>query len=52
MIGAIAPLVGVEARQAAWIRDLAGVSPAPRAADPPRSGAAVLAHLRSKGLIA
>ena len=52
MVGAIAPLVGVEARQAAWIRDLAGVSPAPRAADPPRSGAAVLAHLRAKGLIA
>jgi hypothetical protein len=52
MIAAIAPLVGVEARQAAWIRDLAGISPAPRAADPPRSGAAVLADLRAKGLIA
>lgn len=52
MIAAIAPLVSVEARQAAWIRDLAGVSPAPRAADPPRRGAAVLADLRAKGLIA
>jgi rubrerythrin len=52
MIAAITPLVSVEARQAAWIRDLAGISPAPRAADPPRRGAAVLADLRAKGLIA
>jgi rubrerythrin len=52
MIAAIAPVVSVEARQAAWIRDLAGVSPAPRAADTPRRGAAVLADLRRKGLIA
>jgi rubrerythrin len=51
MIAAIAPLVSVEARQAAWIRDLAGVSPAPRAADPPRRSAAMLADLRAKGLI-
>jgi rubrerythrin len=52
MIAAIAPLVSVEARQAAWIRDLAGVSPAPRAADPPRNGDAVLTDLRRRGLIA
>ena len=32
----VVPLVSVEARQVAWVRDLAGVSPAPRAADPPR----------------
>jgi truncated hemoglobin YjbI len=52
MVAAIAPLVGVEARQVAWIRDLAGVSPAPNAADPGRRGDAVLSDLRSRGLMA
>src|SRR3954464_2298063 len=42
----------VEARQAAWIRDLAGVSPAPRAADPARKPGDVLDDLRAKGLLA
>jgi hypothetical protein len=50
-IAAIAPLVSVEARQAAWIRDLAGVSPAPRAADPAREPEGVLADLRERGFI-
>ena len=49
---AVVTLCSVEARQAAWIRDLAGTSPAPRAADPARSPDAVLARLRRKGLIA
>jgi rubrerythrin len=48
----VTTLVSVEARQAAWIRDLAGVSPAPRAADPARKPDAVLNDLRSKGLLA
>jgi hypothetical protein len=48
----IGTLVSVEARQAAWIRDLAKVSPAPRAADPGREGEEVLAELRDKGLLA
>jgi hypothetical protein len=50
-MAAVAPLVSVEARQAAWIRDLAGVSPAPAAADPGRRPAAVLADLRARGLV-
>ncbi len=48
----IPTLVSVEARQAAWIRDIAGVSPAPRAADKARKGEDVLAELRDKGLLA
>ena len=51
-IAAIAPLVSVEARQAAWIRDLAGVSPAPKAADPARKPDDVLDQLRTWGFIA
>jgi Ferritin-like domain len=47
----IAGLVAVEARQAAWLRDLAGVSPAPRAADPARAPRTVLAHLRRLGVL-
>jgi hypothetical protein len=48
---AVATLVSVEARQAAWIRDLDGTIPAPRAADPARPPQAVLSDLRSKGLL-
>src|SRR3954451_13799594 len=48
----VTTLVSVEARQAAWIRDLAGVSPAPRAADPARKPGDVLDDLRAKGLLA
>jgi hypothetical protein len=48
----VTTLISVEARQAAWIRDLAGVSPAPRAADPARKPGAVLDELRAKGLLA
>jgi Ferritin-like domain len=48
---AVATLVSVEARQVAWIRDLAGTTPAPRAADPSRAPQAVLADLRAKGLL-
>jgi hypothetical protein len=51
VIAAIAPMVSVEARQAAWIRDLAGISPAPRAADPAREPRDVLADLRKRGFI-
>jgi hypothetical protein len=51
LVGPIATLVSVEARQAAWVRDLAGVNPAPRVADPPRSPDDVLAALRNRGLI-
>lgn len=51
-IAAVATLISVEARQVAWLRDLAGVSPAPRAADPARKADAVLKDLRDKGYIA
>ena len=51
-IGAVARLVPVEARQVAWLRDLAGKSPAPRAADPARKAEAVLGDLRAKGFLA
>ena len=50
-VAAVAPLVSVEARQAAWIRDLAGLSPAPRAADPARDVDAVVADLRKQGFV-
>jgi hypothetical protein len=46
-----ARIVAVEARHAAWIRDLAGADPAPRAADPPRSAEDVLSELRQKGFL-
>ena len=51
-IAAIAPLLSVEARQVAWVRDLAGTSPAPRAADPARRPQDVIAQLRDRGVIA
>lgn len=49
---AVATLVSVEARQAAWIRDLARVNPAPRAADPAREPEDVVAQLRRTGFLA
>jgi hypothetical protein len=51
-LGPIATLVSVEARQVAWLRDLAGLPPAPRAADPARSAESVVADLRKHGLVA
>jgi hypothetical protein len=51
-VAAISPLVSVEARQVAWVRDIAGVLPAPQAADPARKPDDVLADLRKRGLIA
>jgi hypothetical protein len=50
-VASIAGLLAVEARQVAWIRDLAGVSPAPHAADPARKPEAVLSDLRKRGFI-
>jgi hypothetical protein len=51
-ITSVATLVSVEARQAAWVRDLAGVSPAPRAADPARDAERVVEDLRKRGYVA
>jgi hypothetical protein len=50
-VAAIAGLISVEARQVAWLRDLAGVSPAPNAADHARKPEAVLSDLRERGYI-
>jgi hypothetical protein len=46
-----ARIVAVEARHAAWIRDVAGTDPAPRAADRARSADETLADLRRKGFL-
>jgi hypothetical protein len=50
-VGAVVTLLSVEARQAAWVLDLAGRSPAPNAADPAQKPADVVAHLRRQGFI-
>jgi hypothetical protein len=52
LLSPIATLTSVEARQAAWVRDIAGTSPAPRAADPARKVEDVMADLRDRGFIA
>jgi hypothetical protein len=49
VIAPVAALVSVEARQAAWIRDIAGRNAAPNAADPARKPAQVLQQLRDRG---
>jgi hypothetical protein len=50
-IGAAASITAVEARHAAWIRDLAGVLPAPAAADTAASPAQVVARLHKLGIV-
>jgi len=47
----VATLISTEARQVAWVRDLAGINPAPRAADPARKGEDVVADLRKRGFL-
>jgi hypothetical protein len=51
LIGDAARIVAVEARHAAWIRDIAGEDPAPRPADPAQTPREVLAQLRTKGFL-
>lgn len=46
-LAAAAEIVSVEGRHAAWVSDLAGQAPAPRAADVGQSAAEVLATLQS-----
>jgi hypothetical protein len=50
-IPAIARIVAVEARHAAWIRDIAGRLPAPNAADPAATAKQVMRTLRRTGLV-
>jgi Ferritin-like domain len=51
LISPIASITAVEARQAAWIRDIAREVPAPRAADAAKSEQAVMAALRGSGFV-
>jgi hypothetical protein len=51
MLASVATLVSVEARQVAWVRDLAHTSPAPNAADAARPADEIIADLRDKGFI-
>jgi hypothetical protein len=46
-----ARIASVDARHAAWIRDIAGVHPAPRAADPGQSAAKIGRELRKLGFV-
>lgn len=50
-LAAAAEIVSVEGRHAAWISDLAGDDPAPRAADPGASARAVVAIIRRTGFL-
>jgi Ferritin-like domain len=50
VVSALAPLVSVEARHAAWVLAIAGRHPAPVAADPAASAAGVASALERAGL--
>src|SRR5262249_15026309 len=50
-LAAAAEIVSVEGRHAAWISDLAGEDPAPRAADPGASASDVVAQLKRTGFL-
>ena len=50
-LSAAAQIVSVEGRHAAWISDIAGRPPAPRAADPGETADQVTAALRATGFI-
>jgi hypothetical protein len=50
-LAAAAEIVSVEGRHAAWVSDLAGKDPAPRAADVGASAAAVASTLRGTGFL-
>jgi hypothetical protein len=50
-LAAAAKIVSVEARHAAWIRDLVGQNPAPDAAEPVASADTVMKTLRGSGFI-
>jgi Ferritin-like domain len=50
-LAAAVEIVSVEGRHAAWISDITGQDPAPRAADPGESAAEVAAALRATGFL-
>jgi pyruvate/2-oxoglutarate dehydrogenase complex dihydrolipoamide acyltransferase (E2) component len=51
-LAAAAKIVSVEARHAAWIRDIVGQTPAPKAAEVAQSGTEARAALRRTGFLA
>ena len=51
VLAVAAEIVSVEGRHAAWISDLAGEDPAPRAADPGASATDVVAQLKRTGFL-
>jgi rubrerythrin len=50
-LAAVASIVSVEARHAAWIRDLLGELPAPTAANPAEGAARVMTAIRRTGYV-
>lgn len=48
---AAARIVSVEARHAAWIRDVAGLNPAPEASEPVTTAARVMSTVRDTGFV-
>ena len=50
-VGPVGTLLSVEARQVAWLLDLAGKLPAPHAADPPGKPEEILGELRKRRFI-
>lgn len=50
-LAAAARIVSVEARHAAWIRDIAGVDPAPDASEPTRTPTQVANAIRDTGFV-
>lgn len=51
LLAAVATIVSVEARHAAWIRDLLGELPAPSASNPAQTAAQVRAAIRRTGFV-
>lgn len=51
VLAAAASIVSVEARHAAWIRDIAGKNPAPAAFDASKTAAQVLSAVKATGFI-
>ena len=51
VLAAAASVVSVEARHAAWIRDIAGKNPAPAAFDAAKTSAQVLSAVKATGFI-
>ncbi|HEY3763917.1 MAG TPA: ferritin-like domain-containing protein [Gaiellales bacterium] len=50
-LAAVATIVSVEARHAAWIRDILGELPAPSASNPSQTGKQVTAAIRRTGFV-